>query len=225
MGTSSGTVTITQPCRNVLSSQEPQLCRFTHTTRTRMSHDKGSIPALASAPPGWEPGQGVFGECPARNVGPEGGSPASSRRSRGGASRVGYTWMAAPPPAPSSLAGGQTASPSPRSESFPLDGWPQGFGRRDCLTEDGFSRDRWGQLGQEWSASLAGLPPAPCSAAQFLTVHDLGVGAPLKTHRATTPPSRVELCPWSHSGDRSVGGTPRTLPARPTLPPDRRGAL
>ena len=71
-----------------------------------MSHDKGSIPALASAPPGWEPGQGVFGECPARNVGPEGGSPASSRRSRGGASRVGYTWMAGPeqhlrlPPAP-----------------------------------------------------------------------------------------------------------------------------
>lgn len=69
---------------------------FTHTTRTRMFHDKGLIPALASAPPGWEPGQGVFRECPARNMGPGGGSPASSRWNQGGASRVGYTWMAGP---------------------------------------------------------------------------------------------------------------------------------
>lgn len=74
-------------------------------------------------------------------------------------------------------------------------GGPKVFGRRDCLTEDGFSRDRWGRLGQEWSASLACPLPAPCSAAQFLTVHDPGMGAPLKTHGATTLPSQRPV--WS----------------------------
>ena len=132
-----------------------------------MSHDKDSIPALASAPPGWEPGQGVFGECPpgtrAQRVGAPHPADGAGEGPPGWGTRgwQGLSSTSACPHLPGRLAGGQTASPSPRSESFPLDGWPQGF------RPQGLSHGRWllqghmgtTRAGMERSAHLPAAHP------------------------------------------------------------------
>ena len=118
-------------------------------------HQAGSLARVSSgsAPPGtWA--QRVRAPHPADGAGEW--PPGWGTRGWQGLSST-----SACPHLPGRLAGGQTASPSPRSESFPLDGWPQGF------RPQGLSHGRWllqGQMGttragMERSAHLPAARP------------------------------------------------------------------